>query len=75
MLVIWRSHGAIEVGTWYGSTLGGKLQPTLAGWWFGCVSLPLVQFILIEFDQKWLRGGVPADEALVGSADVNRWPI
>ena len=26
-------------------------------------------------DQKWLRGGVPADEALVGSADVNRWPI
>ena len=53
----------------------GKAEPTLAGWWFGCVSLPLVQFILIEFDQKWLRGGVPADEALVGSADVNRWPI
>ena len=35
VLVIWRSHGAIEVPTWYGSTLGGKLQPTLAGWWFG----------------------------------------
>jgi hypothetical protein len=23
-----------------------------------------------EFDQKWLRGGVAADEALVGSADI-----
>jgi hypothetical protein len=48
-LVIWRSHGAIEVPTWYGSALGGKLQPTLAGWWFGCVSLPLVQFILLRW--------------------------
>jgi hypothetical protein len=23
-----------------------------------------------EFDTKWLRGGVPADEPLVGSADI-----
>jgi hypothetical protein len=23
-----------------------------------------------DFDQKWLRGGAPADEALIGSADV-----
>jgi len=23
-----------------------------------------------EFDAKWLRGGVPADEPLVGSADI-----
>ncbi len=23
-----------------------------------------------EFDAKWLRGGAPADEALVGSADI-----
>jgi len=49
VLVIWRSHGAIEVPTWYGRALGGKLQATLAGWWFGCVSLPLVQFILLRW--------------------------
>jgi hypothetical protein len=49
VLVIWRSHVAIEVPTWYGRTLGGKLQPTLAGWWLGCVSLPLVQFILLRW--------------------------
>jgi hypothetical protein len=23
-----------------------------------------------EFDRKWLRGGAPADEPLVGSADI-----
>ena len=23
-----------------------------------------------EFDQKWLRGGAPADEPLIGSADI-----
>ena len=27
----------------------GKLQPTLAGWWLGCVSLPFVQFILLRW--------------------------
>ena len=49
VLVIWRSYSAIEVPTWYGRTLGGKLHPTLAGWWFGCVSLPIVQFILLRW--------------------------
>ena len=49
VLIIWRSYSAIEVPTWYGRTLGGKLHPTLAGWWFGCVSLPLIQFILLRW--------------------------
>jgi hypothetical protein len=30
----------------------------------------LAQRYVREFDQKWLRGGAPAGEALVGSADV-----
>jgi hypothetical protein len=30
----------------------------------------LAQRYVREFDTKWLRGGVPADEPLVGSADV-----
>jgi hypothetical protein len=30
-------------------TVTGKLQPTLAGWWLGCVSLPFVQFILLRW--------------------------
>jgi hypothetical protein len=28
-----------------------------------------------EFDTKWLRGGAPAGEPLVGSADISRSPI
>jgi hypothetical protein len=39
----------MDVPTWYGMTVTGKLQPTLAGWWLGCVSLPLVQFILLRW--------------------------
>jgi len=49
VLVIWRSHSAIDVATWYSESGGGKLQPTLAGWWFGCVSLPIFQFILLRW--------------------------
>ena len=49
VLFIWRSHAAMDMPTWYGMTVSGKLQPTLAGWWLGCVSLPLVQFILLRW--------------------------
>ena len=30
----------------------------------------LAQRYVREFDQKWLRGGAPADEVLVGSGDI-----
>jgi hypothetical protein len=40
---------AIAAPTWYGMAGAGRLQPTLAGWWFGCVSLPLIQFILMRW--------------------------
>jgi hypothetical protein len=30
----------------------------------------LAQRYVREFDQKWLRGGAPADEPLIGSADI-----
>jgi hypothetical protein len=37
----------------------------------------LAQRYVREFDQKWLRGGAPADEPLVGSGDIqslaDRW--
>jgi hypothetical protein len=49
VLFIWRRHAAMDLPTWYGMTVTGKLQPTLAGWWLGCVSLPLVQFILLRW--------------------------
>lgn len=58
VLIIWRSQAAMEMTTWYGKGVGGQLQTTLAGWWFGCVSLPLVQFILLRWYYRmfiWTR--------------------
>ena len=49
VLILWRTHSAIDATTWYREAVGGQLRPTMAGWWFGCVSLPLVQFILLRW--------------------------
>jgi hypothetical protein len=49
VMVIWRTITAVDVASWYGTTAQGRWQPSLAGWWFGCVSLPLFQFILLRW--------------------------
>jgi len=49
VLYLWRTHWAIDATTWYRETTGGALRPTLAGWWFGFVSLPMVQFIVMRW--------------------------
>ncbi|HET7065518.1 MAG TPA: hypothetical protein VFI49_14695 [Rudaea sp.] len=49
VLVVWRNNAAIDVATWYSESGGGRLQPTWAGWWFGLVSLPVFQFILLRW--------------------------
>jgi hypothetical protein len=58
ILVVWRSHGALETTAWYGTKADGKLHPSLAGWWFNCLSLPMVQFILLRWYYRifiWAR--------------------
>jgi hypothetical protein len=45
---------------WYGEPVGGRLlvQPSLPGWWFGYVSLPLFQFMLLRWYYRlfiWAR--------------------
>jgi hypothetical protein len=45
----WRNYVALDVVSWYGVMAGGKLHPSLAGWWLGCVSLPLLQFLLLRW--------------------------
>ena len=45
--IVWRTQ-AIEVAGWPGAPVGGRWQPSLAGWWLGLVSLPIFQFL-------WLR--------------------
>jgi len=49
VMIIWRTHFAVDVASWYGTTVQGRWRPSLAGWWFGCVSLPLFQFILLRW--------------------------
>jgi hypothetical protein len=47
--IVWRSHSAVDVASWYGGTSDGRWQPSLAGWWLACVSLPVFQFILLRW--------------------------
>jgi hypothetical protein len=46
---IWRTQVALDVTSWYGVAGSEKLQPSLAGWWLGCVSLPVFQFLLVRW--------------------------
>lgn len=46
---IWRTQVALDVPSWHGLAENGKLQPSLAGWWMGLVSLPVFQFLLYRW--------------------------
>ncbi len=46
---IWRTQVALDVPSWYGGSVDGRWQPSLAGWWLGLVSLPLLQFLLLRW--------------------------
>jgi len=45
----WRNYVALDVVSWYGVMVAGKLHPSSAGWWLGCVSLPVLQFLLLRW--------------------------
>jgi hypothetical protein len=49
VMIIWRHHTSLDVPTWYGAMVGGRFHPSAAGWWYGCLSLPLFQFILFRW--------------------------
>jgi len=44
-----RSQFVIDIASWYGAPVDGKLQLTMAGWWLGCFSLPLFQFLILRW--------------------------
>ena len=49
VLIVWRQYFALDTATWYATTSAGGLQLSLAGMWFGYVSLPIFQFLLIRW--------------------------
>jgi hypothetical protein len=49
VLVVWRTQVALDAPTWYRVPVDGTWRPTLAGWWLGCVSVPVFQFLLLRW--------------------------
>jgi len=49
IMIVWRHYIALNVTTWYSLAVDGGLRPSLAGWWYGCLSLPLFQFFLLRW--------------------------
>jgi hypothetical protein len=49
VLIVWRNHVALQTATWYAVPAGGQLKLSLAGYWYGYVSLPLFQFLLLRW--------------------------
>jgi len=45
----WRQYAALHAATWYGVPTAEGLKLSVTGMWFGYVSLPLFQFLLIRW--------------------------
>jgi len=46
VLIVWRHYGALAAATWYATPAAGGSTLSLAGMWYGYVSVPLFQFLL-----------------------------
>jgi hypothetical protein len=49
VVVLWRHYLVLGATTWFASPSGAGPALTLAGYWFGYVSLPLFQFLLVRW--------------------------
>jgi len=49
VLLIWRHYIALDASTWYASASDGGSKLSVAGAWYGYVSLPIFQFLLIRW--------------------------
>jgi len=49
ILVVWRHYLALDAATWYAAPSADGAELTWAGLWYGCVSLPLFQFLLVRW--------------------------
>ena len=49
VLIIWRQYMALAAATWYATPAVGGSTLSLAGVWYGYVSLPLFQFLLFRW--------------------------
>ncbi len=49
VLVVWRHYLTLDTTTWYATPSDGTSKLTLAGMWYGYVSLPIFQFLLCRW--------------------------
>ena len=49
ILIVWRQYMALDTATWYASPSAEGAKLSLAGMWYGYVSLPIFQFMLIRW--------------------------
>jgi hypothetical protein len=49
VLIVWRHYVALDTATWYATPSSSGSKLSFAGMWFGYVSLPLFQFLLIRW--------------------------
>ena len=55
---VWRGTVALHSDTWYATVTGSGLAWTAAGWWYGFISIPVFQFILLRWYYRlfiWFR--------------------
>ncbi len=49
ILVIWRHYVALSTATWYAVPTADGLKLSVTGFWYGYVSLPIYQFLLVRW--------------------------
>ena len=49
VLIVWRHYTALDTATWYATPSASGSKLSLAGMWYGYVSLPLFQFLLVRW--------------------------
>lgn len=58
VLIIWRQYTALDAATWYATASADGSKLSLAGMWYGYVSLPVFQFLLVRWYFRlfiWMR--------------------
>jgi len=58
MLVVWRNAAVLDTATWYTTLTDDGFKLSLAGIWYGYVSVPIFQFLLIRWFFRlciWMR--------------------
>jgi hypothetical protein len=49
VLIVWRQYFALDAATWYAAPAAEGARLSLAGIWYGYVSLPIFQFLLVRW--------------------------